>query len=215
MRRGVFAAWIGVAVGLVILQSVVHVVVVIGLDRVGTVFDLDTSNGVPDVVSTFALGSAAAGAIVLGRDLHGARRGMTAALAGVLVVLTIADLVHDGPHPSSDLGWLVISAVASAGLLLALLARGFDRRGRVTLAVAIAALVGSFLVNGLDRLSERFDEERGDPIAEYQIVGKEGLELLGWSLVALVLWNEAVRRRRAVATAPASRARAASRRRAA
>jgi hypothetical protein len=56
-------------------------------------------------------------------------------------------------------------------------------------------LAASFFVTGLDRLDHWFERERGDPIAEYQIVAKEGLELLGWSLVALALWDEALRRR--------------------
>ena len=57
-------------------------------------------------------------------------------------------------------------------------------------------LCGSFLVTALDEVDAgRFERERGDPIAEYQIVAKEGLELLGWSLVALALWDEASRRR--------------------
>jgi hypothetical protein len=79
-----------------------------------------------------------------------------------------------------------------------------------------ALLLCSFLVSGLDRYDHRFERERGDPIAEYQIVAKEGLELLGWSLVALALWDEALRRRRArVPIARASRAPAAPTRRAA
>jgi hypothetical protein len=84
-------------------------------------------------------------------------------------------------------------------------------------AAAGLLLAASFLVGGLDRIDRRFDADRGDPIAEYQIVAKEGLELLGWSLVALALWDEALRRRgtTSTATAPASRAPAASRQRAA
>jgi hypothetical protein len=86
----------------------------------------------------------------------------------------------------------------------------------VTLLLTGALLLCSFLVSGLDRYDHRFERERGDPIAEYQIVAKEGLELLGWSLVALALWDEALRRRRArVPIARASRAPAAPTRRAA
>ena len=60
--------------------------------------------------------------------------------------------------------------------------------------MATIVLAGSFLVGGLERFDPmRFQRERGDPIAEYQIVAKEGLELLGWSLVALALWDEALR----------------------
>jgi hypothetical protein len=62
-------------------------------------------------------------------------------------------------------------------------------------ALAIGCLAVSFLIIGLDRLDRRFERERGDLIAEYQIVAKEGLELIGWSLVALALWDAALERR--------------------
>ena len=52
MRRGVFAAWLGAIVGVALLQSAVHLVVVLGCGDVGTVVDLDRSNGLPDIVST-------------------------------------------------------------------------------------------------------------------------------------------------------------------
>jgi hypothetical protein len=62
---------------------------------------------------------------------------------------------------------------------------------QATLAVGGCALVGSFLVMGLDRFDPWFARERGDAVAEYEIVAKENLELLGWSLVALALWDAA------------------------
>jgi hypothetical protein len=91
-------------------------------------------------------------------------------------------------------------------------------RSRLTLAVAACLLVGAFLADGVDRVTERFEPQRGDWPTESQIVVKEGLELLGWSLVALAVWDEAIRRRRvrgSVSTARASRAPVPSRRRAA
>jgi hypothetical protein len=90
----------------------------------------------------------------------------------------------------------VIALVSATGVLLGLAALEARPRPKATLVVAGVLLVGSFLVNGLDRANQRFERERGDPTAEYQIVAKEGLELLGWSLVALALWDEAFRRRR-------------------
>ncbi len=51
-------------------------------------------------------------------------------------------------------------------------------------AAAVLVLCGSFLVTALDNVDAgRFERARGDSIAEYEIVVKEGLELLGWSLV--------------------------------
>jgi hypothetical protein len=217
MPRGVFAAWIGVTLGLVLLQSVVHLTVVLRLHRTGTMVDLDRSNGIPDVVSLLALGAAASGAMVAARCEVGSRRAAISILAGLLASVTIADLAHTGPHPSSNLGWLVIAASISAVLVLVCIAARFGSAGQAMIAAGVIALAASFVVHGLSKLSpERFAQERPDAVNEYQIATKEGLELLGWSLVALALWDEALARRDAIrpsATGRASRARAASRRR--
>jgi hypothetical protein len=204
--------------GLVLAQSVVHLELVLGAGRIDTFVDLDRSNGLPDIISTVALGSAAAGALAVAFRESGSRRAGGVALAAVLGALTLADLVHDGAHPSSAAGRTVIVVVLAAGVLLALGAGSFSGRAQGMLLVAVAFLIASFLTTGLDRFdAERFERERGDPVAEYEIVAKEGLELLGWSLIALALWDEALRRPapHARLTAPASRARARSRRRAA
>jgi hypothetical protein len=218
IHSGTFAAWIGAILAIVLLQSAAHLSVVLGSERVGTLVDLDRSNGIPDLASTVALAAAGSGAALIARNERGARRIASAALTAALAVLTLADLIHDGPHPSSGVGWSVIAAVVGAGVLLTLVGAGCDAHVRTTLLVAGCMLGASFLVAGLDEYDQWFERERGDPIAEYQVVAKEGLELLGWSLVALALWDEALRRRREAAripTEPASRARAASRRRAA
>jgi hypothetical protein len=203
---------------LVAAQSVVHLVVVLHLHRIGTFFDLDRSNGLPDIVSTLALGLAALGAAALARGEEGLRRAATGLLAAVLTVLMLADLFHDGAHPSSAKGRYVISLVAVCALLLLVAALFWGTRARVTVAVSVLVLGSSFFVTGLDRLDHRFERARGEKTAEYEIVAKEGLELLGWSLVALALWDEVFRRRSplvAASTARASRAQAPSRRRAA
>jgi hypothetical protein len=203
---------------LVAAQSVVHLFVVLHLHRQGTFVDLDRSNGLPDIVSTIALALAALGAAAVARRESGALQVVAWSLAGVLTVLTLADLFHDGAHPSSTKGWYVIAFVAVAAGLLGLVALSASARGRATLAVAVLVLASSFFVTGLDRLNHRFQRARGEKTAEFEIVSKEGLELLGWSLVAVALWDEAFRRRRALVTVPtarASRAPAPSTRRAA
>jgi hypothetical protein len=218
VTRGAFAAWIGAIVAVVLVQSAVHLAVVLRSDRIDTLLDLDRSNGLPDIASTIALAAAAAAAISIARGERGRRSVAAAALGIALGALTLADVVHNGPHPASPVGWVVISGVLAAGVLLAMLACSAARRTRITLAAATCLLVVSFLVNGLDQYDQQFERERGDSLREYEIVAKEGLELLGWSLVALALSDEALRRRTvrlATATARASRARAPSRRRAA
>ena len=195
MRRSALRAWLATIVGVLALQSIVHLAVVLAHDRVGSPVDLDRSNGIPDLVSTLALGCAAGGAAAIARNERSGSRRVPAALAAVLAALTLADLLHHGPHPASGTGWLVIAMVASAGALLAGVATTSESRVRVALALGGCLMVGSFLVNGLDEFDQWFERKRGDEIAEYQIVVKEGLELTGWGLVALALWDEALRRR--------------------
>ena len=220
MGRGVFAGCVVGIIALGILQSATHLLAVLVYDHINSIVDLDRSNSLPDVLSTTALAAATLAAAVLAREGPDGRSVFVAMLTVALGLLTLADLGHHGPHPASSVGWVVIATVVGTGALLAGVAASTDTRPRATLAVAGCLLLGSFFVNSLDRLdAERFERERGDPIAERQIAAKEGLELVGWSLVALALWDEASRRRsrsrRAPATARASRARAASRRRAA
>jgi hypothetical protein len=180
---------------LVAAQSVVHLFVVLHLHRLDTFVDLDRSNGLPDIISTIALALAALGASAVVRRESGAQRVIGMSLAGVLTVLTLADLFHDGAHPSSTKGWYVIVFVAVAAVLLGFVGLTAGRRGRVTLAVGVLMLASSFFVTGLDRLNHRFERARGERTSEFEIVAKEGLELLGWSLIALALWDEALRRR--------------------
>jgi hypothetical protein len=216
-RLGYAGAALAIAV-LVVAQSVVHLVVVLQFHRMGTFIDLDRSNGLPDIVSTLVLALAAIGAATVSAGESGSRRVRATVLAFVLTLLTLADLFHDGAHPSSATGRYVIALVAFTAALLGILAFGAGTRARVTLALAVLVLGSSFIVTGLDRLNHRFERARGEKTAEYEIVAKEGFELLGWALVALALWDEALRLRRSLVTVPtarASRAPAPSRRRAA
>lgn len=190
-----FAAWTTAIVGITAIQSVVHLFVNLGTDDHHSVFDLDRSNGVPDVVSTLALVMATAGAAAIAWTSE--RRAGPATLTVVLGALTVADLLHEGAHPASRDGSIVVGLVVAAAILLATVALAAGRRARLTLLVAACLLAGSFLASGLDRFDEWFARGRGDPVGELRIVAKEGLELLGWSLVGLALWDEALRRRAA------------------
>lgn len=188
--------WVVVAV--VVLQSVVHLAVTLWAGRLRTAFDLDTSNGVPDLVSSAVLAAAAVGAALLVPTAS--RPAVPTALTIGLASLTVADVAHTGPHPGSGIGWLVI-VVSVLSALLVLAATRSSGRDMWTATVGGLMLLGSFLVNGLDRIAPSLDRDRGDPLQELQIIAKESFELLGWSLVALALWSAAMRRRaRAVAT---------------
>jgi hypothetical protein len=195
LRTQAFWLWATGIVGVALLQSTVHLLVVLARHDYHSVLDLDRSNGVPDLVSTVALGCAATGAAAVARWSPVARRVVPTCLAAVLCALTIADLLHDGAHPATDVGRFVIGLVTAAAVLLGAVAVGSAARARATLALAALLLAGSFFVSGLDHLDVWFERMRGDAVVEVQIVAKEGLELVGWSLVALALWDEALRRR--------------------
>lgn len=192
MRGVVFLRWALVIAAVVVAQSVAHLALVLGANRIDTFVDLDRSNGLPDLVSTLVLAAATAGAVKLSLRQPAERPSLALLLAALLGALTVSDLLHDGAHPYRNTGPLVIGFVLCTVALLALLAVDAGGRVRATLAVGVCFLACSFLVIGLDRLDHWFERERGDPIAEYQIVVKEGLELFGWGLVALGLWDFAL-----------------------
>jgi hypothetical protein len=193
IARTTFLACVLAAIAVVALQSIGHLVVVLGTHRVGTLIDLDRSNGLPDILSTVALGAGAAGAMRLGFLERGTVRQAARALAPVLAVLMLADVLHDGAHTETTHGMVVIGLVCVTGALLLVIAASSTRRVRTTLFLAGGLLVGGFVVSGLDRVDPWFERARGDPIAEYQIVAKEDFEVLGWALVALALWDAASR----------------------
>lgn len=205
MRSRTFWAGIVVIVAAVVAQSIVHLALVLGEHRPGTIIDLDRSNGVPDLASTFALAVAAGGAAALARGHR--RGGRWALLTTLLALLTVADLVHDGAHPSSFTGTAIIGVACATAILLGFAGLTAGRRARATLSTALVCLSTSFLIIGLDRADHRFERARGEPIAEYQIVAKEGLELIGWALVAVALWDEALGRRRRGCSRPSTVAR--------
>lgn len=194
-QRGFAASVVAIAL-LVVAQSVAHLVVVLGRDDLHSSFDLDRSNGLPDLVSTALLAGATVAAVVLAWHEKGARRAAPAVAAGVLAALMLADLLHDGAHPSRPSGVLVVGLVVGTVAALAVISLTASRRDRLALIAAACTLGGSFVVSGLDWFDQWFERNRGDPVAEYEIVAKEGLELAGWALVALALTDAAVRRRR-------------------
>lgn len=149
--------------------------------------------GSPTSAPRIALGVAAVVAATLAWCSSTPRRWIAATLAVDLALLTVFDPLHDGAHPSTSTGrGVVVLAVVAVGLLV-ITGIGFSRRGRATLFAAILLLAGSFLTNGLDNLDLWFERLRGDPIREYQIVVKQGLELASWALIALAVWGEALR----------------------
>jgi len=214
-RRSFRVAAYGI-LGLVAAQTIMDLAVTVAAGRHRGAFDLERSNSVPDLVSNLALAVAAAGAVAVTlREERGTRRALMGAVSVLLVLLTIADFAHDGAHATSPGGLLVVGLATATVLLLAVCTGSFAARPRTTFVVAACVLGASLLSSGL-RTMPAFDGRRSNPLKELRIVIKEGLELAGWSLVALALWDEALARRRdAAATARASRAPAPPRRHAA
>ena len=70
------------------------------LDRIGTVVDLDRSNGLPDLVSTLAIGLGAVGAGFLAHQEQGGWQVAAGILAVLLALATLA-------------GWLLASGDAT------------------------------------------------------------------------------------------------------
>src|SRR6187402_1796123 len=110
-------------------QSGLHLVTVLGQGRLGSPFDLDRSNGVPDLVSTVVLALAALGAALLVGHGSGVERLVPWLTAPGLALLTLADVVHDGAHPAETVGRIVIGV--SVGTLV-LLGFATDGRPRLT-----------------------------------------------------------------------------------
>jgi len=198
MTRHEFRAALVTIALVVVVQSFVHLWVVRANGHIGSIVDLDRSNGVPDLASTPVLALATLGALVLAVKTSESRRVWAAALSAALVLVTLADVLHDGPHPSSSMGIPVLVAVAAAVSLLILLGARAAARPRWTIAVGVVLLAGSLAVSALDRPGTWFERQRGDLVRELQIVAKEGLELAGWSLAALAVWDEALTMRQSL-----------------
>lgn len=194
--------WIGLGVTVLAfaLQSAADLILVLGSPRVSSAanpdalynspFDLDRNNGIPDLLSTAMLLISALGAATLAAVQ---RRGQWAArvLAVVLVIVAVADALQAEPHANAAGISLVVTLVAAAILVVAV-ARRAPRRAAVVLILGLCLLAAGFKAGyWYDQFMNVIgfgDLRRGDLEYEFGIVIKQGLELLGWSLVAIGLW---------------------------
>ena len=181
------------AAGLVLLvaQSVADLVVSLGFHSYHSLVDLDRNNGIPDIVSTVAILCAALGAGML--SLRAARgRSRLAILAGVLTLIALADAVQAGVDRSTLSGDLVLVTIAVAALLLLATSFEMPRSAKVSTLVglgflAVAVAGGLTYDTSLAQIGLA-DLSRGDVTYELGIVAKQGLELAGWTLIAVGLW---------------------------
>ena len=191
VHRATFWAWVAAILGTAAAQSTVHLYVVLDRSHVGSAFDLDRSNSLPDLVDRRT------------RDGSGGRRPSARRPRR-----QNSASAHCAPDAADDRRRCTRMTAPGIAHRLARdwrsrhdrgAARGRRRPRGVPRAgdtrsrrLRAPRLVLRQFADELD--AARFERERGDPIAEYQIVAKEGFELIGWSLVALALWDEALRR---------------------
>lgn len=192
--------------GLVVVaaQSVAHLVVTLGanldFDQSDSVFDLERSNGVPDIVSTAVIVAAAVGATVLaGHARHG--RLLAAGLSAALLVVATDDTLHDGYKGAGSDRLVVIGALLAAVTLTTWVALRAHGVARTCLLVGLALLVFDVKAPfAYDQLMNTVGQPwvvRGDFLYELGVVLDEGMELMGWTLVAVGLWEVALARRAA------------------
>lgn len=182
-------------VAVVVAQSVLHVLFTVDLHQRRSLFDVYRVNGIPDLVSTMALGAAAVGAAVLAFFASGRRRIPPAVGAAALGALTLADLVHDGAHPGRSTGKVVIALAVLAIVMVLLVVLTAFTRAKIMFAVAVGLLAGSFMISQVRELDPTFDWRHGQLAHELRVVAKEGFELAGWAFLGLVLWDVALARR--------------------
>jgi hypothetical protein len=196
------AALVGCAL-VVIAQSAAHLVATVGLgvcDKRGfgpcpSPFDLEHSNGLGDVISTAVIGAAALGGLALGIGGR-CREPLALALAALLFVA----MIDDGLHLEDDLrtvrGLIVTGTILCAALMTIRVALGVPERARVLLLVGVALLLLDVKMPFLyDQLMNTVGQPalvRGDLLYELGVVLDEGLELAGWMLLAVGLWDAAL-----------------------
>jgi hypothetical protein len=177
----------------VLVQSAAHLAATLPFDDIGSIVDLDRSNSIPDVLSTVVIATAAAGAIVLAARRNGVQRAVAALLAAATGLVAAEDALHRDVGDSSPTELLVLASAALTAVLIAAIGSRESNRVRAALLVGLVLLVGDVVVGHLDQVIPWLERDRGERIAELVIVAKQGLELAGWALIALGIWDAALR----------------------
>jgi hypothetical protein len=119
-------------------------------------------------------------------------RSRLAILAGVLTLIALADAVQAGVDRSTLSGDLVLVTIAVAALLLLATSFEMPRSAKVSTLVGLGflavAVAGGFTYDTSLAQIGLADLSRGDVTYELGIVAKQGLELAGWTLIAVGLW---------------------------
>jgi hypothetical protein len=202
VRKRLIATALVAGALLIVAQSIAHLIVTVGLgtcDATGfgscpSVLDLDHDNGVSDVVSTVVIAAAAIGAGVLGvrRWPH---EMAALALAAILFLVTFDDALHLEDNARNVYGLVVVGTIVCGAVLTIRVAAGLASGTRWLLLLGTALLAVDAKAPFLyDQLMNRVGQPalvRGDFLYELGIVLDEGMELAGWTLLAVGLWDAA------------------------
>jgi hypothetical protein len=193
IRAGLFGSLLLLAV-----QSAAGLVASLDFHSYSSPVDLERNNGLPDVLSTAVILAAALGAAALAaaatRD-----RWQAAALSILLAIVALDDVLQEevgGSNLSNVWGISVVVTLATAALLIIAVARHAPRVAGLGLVMGLCFLAAAvYAADGYAQflnLLGRGDQERGDLDYEVGVVLKQGLELLGWSFVAIGVWATVV-----------------------
>jgi len=200
--RLITAALVAAAVA-ILAQSVVHLVATVGFgvcDATGfapcpSIYDLDHNNGISDAVSTAVIAAAAVGACVLGARRR-PREASAFVLAASLSLVTFDDALHLEDTVHSAYGLFVLGTIVTTAILTIRLATSMPpgTRRLMLLGVAILALDAAFpsVYDQLMNTVGQPDLVRGDLLYELGVVLDEAMELAGWSLLAVGVWDAAL-----------------------
>lgn len=190
MSPRLFRASLAAIAFFVAAQSIIHLIAVGVFDSTNSAVDLDRSSAIPDVASTAVTAVAAGGAIALAVRTAGRERLVAVLLAVALTMIGVDDVVGVDRDLMAAATLVFVGATIAATAFVAM-HRG-ERRAALALAVGLVALMATLFAGQLPWIDDWFDRTRGDPIIESQIVLRQGLELVGWGLVALGVWDAAL-----------------------
>ena len=180
------------------LQSGAGLVASLHFHSYNSAFDLNRNNGIPDVLSTAAILAAALGARAVAATVT-RDRWQAIALAILLAVVALDDLLQKEAGDANAWNVSVIITLALTTFLILAIATRAPRRAGVALFIGLCLLVAAVKNAWLAPYNDQLlialvhsDEQRGDLGYELDIVLKQGLELFGWSLVAIGMWATAV-----------------------
>jgi len=212
-RRKVVTASLVAGAIAIVAQSVAHLIATVefgvcdasGFGPCSSVFDLDHNNGISDVVSSFVIAVAGIGAAVLGTRRR-PREVMAFVLAAFLFLISFDDTLHLEDTVRNAYGVFVFGTIVTAGVLLVRVAASVSSETRRLMLFGVAILALDikfpFVYDQMMNVVGQPNLVRGDLLYELGVVLDEAMELAGWTLLAVGLWDAALSIRPADAVLP-------------